>query len=510
MSVMVSSDHKALVLPYEARLANLFPSARRLGDNHITMPHGPDETRVLRNLGIRAPAPIHHYYDWPGEPPFKAQRTTAALLSIELRAYVLSGLGTGKTRSVLYAFDFLRRQKLVKAAVVVAPLSTLNFTWRREVFGTFPHLRVVVLHGTAAQRRKRLLEPADIYVINHDGIKVIEEELAARKFDLWVFDELTAFRNDRAARSRCAQRLSRDANRVWGLTGTPMPKEPTDTFGQMRLITPKTAPRSFMHFRISTMTQVNQFKWVPKLGSREHVYDLMQPAVRFSLEDCVDMPPQVEINREVTLGAKTRKLYETMVKDLAVLVGEHEITAMNAGVLRGKLMQIASGVVYDTKGDGVVVDDSDRFSILTELLDQTDRPALVFCPWRSLVEHVHAKLITAGYNTEMVYGGTPAKERDRIFSEVQRPNTSLQAIVAHPATMSHGLNLFGANMVIWFALMDNLETYLQANARIHRPGQTAASTRVAHLYGTRIENIVLSRLRSRRSMQDALLELFAT
>jgi SNF2 family DNA or RNA helicase len=392
--------------------------------------------------------------------------------------------------------------------IVVAPLSTLNFTWLRETFNTFPRLNVEILHGTKKQRLERLRAPADIYVINHDGIKVIERELADKNFDIWVFDELTAFKNNTAQRSKVAQRLSRNAKRVWGLTGTPMPKEPTDTFGQMRLITPDTSPRSFTHFRMATMTQVNQFLWVPKSGAKEQVYKLMQPAVRFSLEDCVDMPPQIEINREVTLGAKTKALYNELVNKLQVEIGHSQITAVNAGVLRNKLLQLSSGVVYDINQNGVVVDDSDRFNILTDLLDQTDRPALVFCPWRALVEHVHAKLIAAGYNVEMVYGGTAAKERLRIFSEIQRPNSTLNAVVAHPGTMSHGLNLHGADTVIWYALIDSLETYLQANARIHRPGQEATHTRVCHLYGTKLEGIVMGRLRSRQSMQDALLELF--
>jgi len=506
--VMISAEHRLMVVPYDAKLLNLFPGARKLGETHVAIPHGPDETRVMRNLGFMAPAPIHAHYNWPGTPPFKAQRTTAALLSVEPRAYVLSGLGTGKTRSCLYAFDFLKQQGVVSKMLVVAPLSTLNFTWRREIFQTFPHLRVIVLYGTKAKRLKLLAEDADIYVINHDGIKVLEDELPQVGIDIWCFDELTAFRNATAARSRVAQKLTRNASRVWGLTGTPMPKEPTDTFGQMRLITPDTSPKSFQHFRTTTMLQVNQFKWVAKPGSTEYVYGLMQPSVRFSLKDCVDMPPQIEVNREVQIGPEASQLYANMVKDMTTMVKNHEVTALNAGVLRGKLLQIASGIVYDKYHNPVVIAGGNRFDTLMELLEQTDRPALVFCPWRSLVEATNTQLKAAGVITEMVYGDTPARERDRIFSEVQREGTKLQAVVAHPGTMSHGLNLYNADTIIWMTLIDNLETYLQANARIQRPGQTASVTRICHLYGTKIEEIVLNRLRTRRSMQDALLELF--
>jgi SNF2 family DNA or RNA helicase len=254
--------------------------------------------------------------------------------------------------------------------------------------------------------------------------------------------------------------------------------------------------------------QVSQFKWIASRDATEKVHRLMQPSVRFSLEDCVDMPPQIEIDREVTLGPVVTKLYNEMIKELTVMVDNHEITAVNAGVLRGKLMQLASGVVYDKDKRGVVVDDSDRFAICRELLEQTDRPALIFCPWRSLVDHVYDKLKTLGYHVHKVYGGTSKGDRDIAFNDIQNPRSGLHGVVAHPGTMSHGLSLHGADTVIWYALIDNLETYLQANARVERPGQTADHTRVCHLYGSRVERGVLSKLRTREGMQNVLLEMF--
>lgn len=508
-SVMVSPDRPLMAVPFDQRLLTLFPAARRVGD-HVILPHGPDETRVLRNLGFSAPAPIHSQYSWPGAAPFMAQRVTAAMLSVEPRAYVLNGLGTGKTRSVLYAFDFLRQTGKAKTMLVVAPLSTLNFTWRREVFSTFPHLKVVVLyHENAAKRRKLLDEPADIYVINPDGMKVLGRALEGR-FDTWVFDELTAYRNARSARSKLAQKLTAKVPRVWGLTGTPMPKEPTDVFGQMRLIQPLTSPKSFTHFRQRVMTQVSQFKWLPRNDARDYVYEQMQPAVRFALQDCVDMPPVVEINREVKIGPDIRKVYDTMLKHLVVLREQHKITAANSGVLRNKLLQIASGFLYDDSGEATFFDDSDRYAILRDLLDQADRPALVFAPWRALVEYVYGRLKDDGYVVAKVLGGTSAKERNEAFAAVQAKNTSLQALVAHPGTMSHGLNLHGSDTVCWYAATDDAEIYEQANARVQRPGQAAEKTRLAHLFGMTSERVVLRRLRDRQSMQDALLEMFAT
>jgi len=175
-SPRVFPDRKTVVLPARADVLRLVPQAKAFavnGQNFMALPHAPDVTRLLFNMGVRIPEPIRYYYDWVGTKPFSSQIDTAALMTTHRRAFILNEMGTGKTRASLYAFDFLRKLGKAKRLLVVAPLSTLVSVWEDEVFRNFHHLTTVVLHGSAAKRRKLLAGGADVLIINHDGVGVI-------------------------------------------------------------------------------------------------------------------------------------------------------------------------------------------------------------------------------------------------------------------------------------------------------------------------------------------------
>ena len=205
----VSSKHKLVAVPFEDNLASMFPAAQHMelgGETHLLIPHEPTPAFILRKLGFDVPSPILTSYDWPhpaNNPPFEAQRNTAAMLTMNTRAYVLNGMGTGKTRAALWALDYLQSNKLCGKALVFAPLSTLTFVWQREVFTTIPGRKCVVLHGTREKRLEKLKEDADIYVVNHDGFGVIEEEVRKRTdIDIVIIDELAVSRNPTARTKR--------------------------------------------------------------------------------------------------------------------------------------------------------------------------------------------------------------------------------------------------------------------------------------------------------------------
>jgi SNF2 family DNA or RNA helicase len=171
---------------------SVIPTARPYdykGKRLVVVPHGMDETRVLLNLGLEAPMPVECYYDWPhppGQPPFAVQRATTAFLTRHSRGYVLNDIGTGKTRSALWAYDYLRKEGLARAMLVVAPLSTLENVWADELFRNFPHLSFQVVHGSRAARLKKLATPADVYIINHDGFPPRPESTFAQRQRLLV------------------------------------------------------------------------------------------------------------------------------------------------------------------------------------------------------------------------------------------------------------------------------------------------------------------------------------
>jgi hypothetical protein len=144
--VLVHSPSRSLLLKSRnpAAIKNILPKWKEIDvDGHnLAVPHRDDEVRILRNLGVKAPPPILHYYDWPiafGRTPFRHQKETAAFCTLHPRCFVLNEPGTAKTVSVLWAADWLMRQGLVRKVLIVAPLSTLDLVWANEIFGTLMH-----------------------------------------------------------------------------------------------------------------------------------------------------------------------------------------------------------------------------------------------------------------------------------------------------------------------------------------------------------------------------------
>ncbi len=505
-AVVVDRSARTLTLPFHGGLAGLVHEHKRVG-NGMVLPHTHDVVRLARNLGMKAPAPIMVRYDWSGGTPFRTQRVTAAMLTMNKRAYVLSEMGTGKTRSALFALDFLIQERELERAIIVAPLSTLNTVWYREVFRHFNHLSVGVLHGTRDQRRRILAQDHQLYVINHDGIKTVLDDLLARlDIGCVVVDELAAFRNARTDLWKSLRALLTGRKYAWGLTGAPTPNEPSDAWAQTKLLTPERVPKYFKSFKEATMQQVSTFRWIAKHDAKETVYGVMQPAVRFKRDDCIELPPVSYDTREVPLTKDQDKIYKELMRHLKASFKQGQVNAANEGVLMSKLLQVTCGFAYTTAKSAVEIDNKPRMDALMELLDEAEGKVIVFVDFIHASKMIADRLRAKGYSVAQVSGETPMKERDQIFTDFQSAHFP-RVIVAHPKCMAHGLTLTEANVIVWFSPTTSLETYEQACARITRPGQTRKQL-IMHLTGTPVESKLYRRLQQKASLQGALLEMF--
>jgi SNF2 family DNA or RNA helicase len=516
--MLIYKDKKAVVLKLRnpSRVTTVIPTAvvvDHKGQKLVAVPHRPDETRVLRNLGFDIPDPMPIHYVFPKvsgrHDPFSAQRDTASFLAMHSRAFCLNGMGTGKTNSALWAYDYLRRTKQVQKMLVVCPLSTMERTWADSVFNTFPHLDAVVLHGTRERRNKLLKQDVHVYIINIDGLAAIKDELAKRPdIDLIVVDELALARNSGTDRWKLLNTIcnKQSVRRVWGMTGSPTPNAPTDAWAQCRLVTPDNpmVPKYFGAFRDRVMRQLTQFKWVNRPEANDVVWQMMQPAIRFSLDDCTDLPEQTFITREVEMTPEQKKAYKDMLSKLATDYQGGQILAVNEAVKANKLIQIACGVAYGTNGEEVVIPSKPRMDVLKEVIESSEGKVIVFVPLTAALESVAAEL-SKDWTVEVVHGQTSKSERDRIFGEFQR-TPDPRVLVANAAAMSHGLTLTEATTIVWYAPVHSNETYEQACARVRRPGQTR-TTVIVHICGSDVERRVYKRLQDKQSMQGLLLDM---
>lgn len=503
-------------VPSRPEVENLFPAAKRIdfkGLPHLLVPHDPTATFMLRQLGFDVPAPILTHYAWPGDKAaFDVQKQTSALLTMNERAYVLNGMGTGKTKAALWAYDYLQGNTLCNKLLVVAPLSTLTFTWFREAFATLPHRKCVVLHGSKEKRVQKLNDPdAEILVVNHDGIKVLEKELLEKilsgEINAICIDELAAFRNGRASRTKTMKKLAAKARWVWGMTGSPIPNQPTDAWAQASIVTPHTVPRYESHFRDALMTKISQFKYIPKPDAVEKAFAALQPAVRFTLDDVVELPEIIERTIDVELGPKQAKIYKEIATQCYAAVQSKEITAANAGAVMNKLLQVSTGWVYTRDQSVAELDNDDRIKALIDAVLATDRKVLVFVPFKHALAGISKALNAEGIEHAVVSGDTPPARRAEIFNAFQNTN-KYHAIAAHPQCLAHGITLTAADTVIWFAPVTSLEIYDQANHRIRRVGQKHKQL-ILHLQSTPVERKIYTLLRNKQKVQDQLLEMFA-
>jgi len=509
----IINNHVILPVADPVKFQAAFPTVKvaELGGMWIAaLPHNLDTVRLVSNLGYSVTSPLETSYDWPGRyKPYKHQKTTTDFLVMHKRGYILSGMGTGKTASALWAVDYLMKQKEIQKTLIVAPLSTLERVWAQEIFQVLPHRRYHVLHGSRAKRFDLLADKkVDFYIINHDGVEIIEKELEKRPdINHIVIDEVATFRNSRTKRGKTMQRIvnrQKIVRSAWGLTGTPTPNAPTDCYGQLKIITPERYTGSFMGLQLDLMIKVGMFKWVPKREAAEKVYQLMQPSIRYALEDCLDLPPTIYQEREVELSDEQRKHYEEMKRQAFMEVQGETITAVNAGVVLNKLLQISLFGSYNGSGRPVEMDFSPRLKVLKEVIEECNEKVIVFVPFTAALNRFYDELKNH-WTVEVVDGSVSPAKRNRIFKDFQMAKEP-HILLAHPETMAHGLTLTAATTIIWASPTTSTEIFLQANARIARPGQTK-TTNIVMLHGSEVERKLYQTLKDRRRLQDLVLDL---
>lgn len=504
----VGPSHLATLAPvdlpeqYEPQLLDVS------GHRVMAVPHRPEIASALRLLGHDAPSPAAGY-KYPGRfPPMDHQVKTVQFCVDWMRLANLSDPGTGKTLSSIWAADCLMRQGRVRRVLVVAPKSTLNHVWRRELFDTLPTTPVVSLSGTR-EKKQKVAQDLRIkwLIVNYESLHLLEGYLP--EVDLVIVDEATRVKNYKARATKALVRIAEN-KRLWLLTGTPAPQAPTDAYSAIRMLRSGNY-KSFKWFRDLTMLQITSFTWKPRDGAADVVASQYQPAIRFRRQDCFDLPDRQIIDMQIDLSPQQDKLAKDFLKQAWAELGGKKITAVNAGVSLSKALQVMAGGVYhpvekdsDDVQTATAVDASPMLEQIRALVEQSEGPTLVFAPYRISVAVIAQHLENAGLKIGRVTGATPQAERDRIFDQVQAG--TLDGVVAVPTTMSHGLTLTTATTEVWVTPPFSFETYEQGIARIYRKGQKR-KTVIFRLTYTSLTNMLWKRIDGRASLQDTILRL---
>lgn len=505
-------DNKALRLRVRdpQKITKVIPCSEQVGTNEVLVNWGLEEAQVLKNLKIKnVPSPILRSYKWPGmHKPFAHQITTSGFLTLHRRAFCFNAQGTGKTASVIWAADYLLSKKKIRRVLVICPVSIMGSAWRGDLFKFAMHRTFEIAHSSSRERRKAvILGDAEFVIINYDGLGIVSEAIIKDgRFDLIVVDEANFVKRVITNRWKTLAKIIQPSTWVWMLTGTPASQEPSDAYGLAKIINPSGVPKFPGAFRDLVMTNITRFKWVPKPNATDIVFKALQPAIRFSKEECLDLPEVVHVTRDVPLTKQQMKYYDVMLRQQLVRAAGEEISAVSAAAMLTKLLQISGGAVYSDTKEIIEFDCSNRLQALREVIDEASHKVLVFVPYTHSLMMVADWLKKHKYTVDIINGAVTPNKRTEIFHRFQT-TPDPRVLVIQPQAASHGVTLHAANVVVYWSPVMSVETYLQANARVHRAGQVNKVT-VVHLQGSRVESKMYKMLQNKVDIHQRLVDLY--
>lgn len=359
--------------------------------------------------------------------------------------------------------------------LVIAPLRVAEDTWPREIekWDHLQHLRISKVVGSAAIRRKALRADADIYVINRENVEWLVSEYGSEwPFDTVVIDELSSFKNHQSKRFRALRRVRPMMKRVIGLTGTPAPNSLIDLWSQIYLLDQgERLGKTITGYRDRYFVPGERdghivYKWHEKKEAEQRIYEAIADiAVSMKAEDWLQLPERIDRAIPVKLNDKARVMYKKLERELLLPFQDADVVASTAAVLSNKLLQMASGAVYDEER-GIKLIHEAKLDALEDVIEAANgKPVMVFYNFRHSLERIQKRF-----------------PRARILRKGQDGNEDIQAwnndetplLCLHPKSAGHGLNLqeSSCQTIVWYDQIWSLEEYLQANARIDRQGRT--------------------------------------
>ena len=510
-------DNKALVFrtkypdKYEVIPRSKYLGEVKKGVHEVAVYWGLDEVRVLKNLGVRdVPSPILRDYDWPGKyKPFDHQRETAAFLTMNKQAFVFSEPGTGKTLAALWAADYLMKQRKVRRCLILCPLSIMQAAWLADIAKSVVHRTAAIAYHAKGERRKEVISKGYEFVIcNYDGLPLIAETIAKDgRFDLIIGDEANAWKNVSTNRWKVLNKLITPQTYAWLMTGTPAAQSPEDAYGLAKLINPNGVPRFSSAWKDKVMRQVTKFRWVAKDTAHSDVHTALQPAIRFTKAQCLDLPPVITTVREPELTPQQVKYYRMLKDQMLVQTAGETISAINAAAIVNKLLQISAGAAYTDTSEVVEFNCAPRLRVLSEVLDETEKKVLIFAPYRHSIDTIGAYLDKEGVSNRKIHGDVSASKRTMIFSEFQTTDTP-RVLIIQPQAASHGVTLTAADTVVFWGPVMSVETYLQCIARADRVGQVGEKVTVVHIQASDIERRMFKQLSTRVDSHDLFVQLY--
>jgi SNF2 family DNA or RNA helicase len=398
---------------------------------------------------------------------------------------------------------------LVRRCLILCPLSIMHSAWMSDLNNSIIHRSAIVAHHAQAAKRIEMIQSDYEFVVcNYEGLNLIADEINNDgRFDLVIVDEANAYKTATTKRWKTLKSIVGPNTYLWMMTGTPASQSPSDAYGLAKLVNPDGVPKFFTAWRDQVMYKATMFKWAPKVNAREQVFNALQPAIRYTKEQCLDLPPVMTLTREVPLTPQQNKYYNLLKDQMRVHAAGEVITAVNAATAVSKLLQISCGAAYTDEKEVVEFDAAPRLGVIEEILEETERKVIIFAMFRSSIDAIHSHLVKRGFTAEVIHGGVSAGKRADIIQRFQnQPDPRL--LVMQPQATAHGITLTAADTVVFYGPLMSVEQYIQCIARADRKGQNSDKVTVVHIQSSPIERKMFKALTAKVDDNDLLTEMF--
>lgn len=467
-------------------------------------------------------------YQWDG----------ASFLARQPFAAFWLDMGLGKTVTTLTAFLLALERGQARRGIIFAPLRVAVQTWPTEIAkwlhtrdisytvirATPDHPRAKAARQVARQAARRLglsaeyaarlaeragrhaeelirleqlAENTTLHIINRERIPWLVETWGRRwPYDTAIYDEASGLRDHKTQRVKSLVRVRPKLQRLWELTGTPAPETYIDLFAQIYLLDRGERFGRYITKYREKYFDHNEYKrtYTLKEGAADAIIEKIGDlALVMRAEDHLDLETPVVVDRLIEFDDATMAQYRKLERDLVIKIGDVEVISETQGALGQKLLQFASGAVYDENKKAVPVHDH-KIEELQDILEAAQGAPVIVAYWFKCNLDRLRKAFPQGR----------ALDKDAKL-EKEWTAGKVPLMFVHPQSAGHGLNLqYGGHILVFFDVPWSLELYLQMIGRIARQGQTKVPM-IFHLVvkGT-IEEGIVPRLREKEHGQNYL------
>lgn len=453
---------------------------------------------------------------------FPHQRADVQFLKTTKRALLANDMGVGKTRA-----SFSGMMKAYEEGNDIFPMfiacpNSTKFGWKREIEEVWPGLKVTVVDGTAPKRRKQLEEKAHVYIMNWESIRshsrlkpygsnssrkctecggadpkvttasceVHIKELNNIEFKAVIGDEIHRIMDPHSKVSRAFKAATGNAEYRFGLSGTPIGSNIENLFSILNWLYPEAYPSKKSYIARYCETAPSAYGPDMVIGihpdRRNEFFGGLDPFLRRVTKEAVlkFLPPVIHERRDVEMGAKQKKAYDTMKKKMvSELDGGDTVSTTSPLVKMGRLHQFASAygeVEYSEVVDPVTLDVHEKADLkltepsckldafMTDLDDFGDESIIVFAHSKQLVDLLAARFDKLHLRYGLITGDQDAEERQMYMDAFQ--NGQIKYIICTIAAGGTGITLTKGSIMVFLQRSWSMIDNNQAEARGHRIG----------------------------------------